>query len=51
VLFIGQAAGIWLSGLIIDRIGYPPVFIAAGAALLLVGGAFSLLLRQRPSAT
>jgi predicted MFS family arabinose efflux permease len=50
VLFIGQAGGIWLSGLIIDRIGYPPVFIAAGAALLAVGGAFSLLLRQRTAA-
>jgi ferritin-like metal-binding protein YciE len=32
-----QAAGVWLSGLIIDRIGRPPVFIAAGAALLVVG--------------
>jgi predicted MFS family arabinose efflux permease len=51
VLFIGQAGGIWLSGLIIDRIGYLPVFIAAGAALLAVGGAFSLLLQRRPAAT
>jgi YNFM family putative membrane transporter len=51
VLFIGQAAGVWLSGLVIDRIGYLLVFIAAGAALLAVGGAFSLLLRHRPAST
>jgi MFS family permease len=29
VLFMGQAAGVWLSGLVIDRIGYSPVFLAA----------------------
>ena len=49
VLFIGQAAGVWLSGLVIDRIGYAPVFIAAGAALLVVGGTFALLLDRRPT--
>ena len=51
VLFIGQAAGVWLSGLVIDRIGYPPVCIAAGAALLVVGAAFALLLdaARRPA--
>jgi predicted MFS family arabinose efflux permease len=51
VLFMGQAAGVWLSGQVIDRIGYGPVFSAAGAALLLVGAAFALMLRRRPAAT
>ncbi len=51
VLFLGQAAGVWLSGLVIDRIGYAPVFIAAGAALLVVGGTFALLLDSRPAAS
>jgi predicted MFS family arabinose efflux permease len=51
VLFIGQAAGVWLSGLVIDRIGYPPVFIAAGAALVVAGAAFALLLDSRPAAS
>ena len=47
----GQAAGVWLSGLLIDRIGFAPVFIGAGAALLAVGAAFSLLLRHRQAST
>jgi predicted MFS family arabinose efflux permease len=51
LLFMGQAAGIWLSGLAIDRIGFAPVFVAAGAALLLVGAAFALLLARRPATT
>jgi YNFM family putative membrane transporter len=51
VLFMGQAAGVWVSGQVIDRIGYPPVFIAAGAALLVVGVAFALLLDSRPAAS
>ena len=49
VLFMGQAAGVWLSGLAIDRIGFAPVFIAAGIALLTVGVAFALLLGNRPA--
>ena len=51
VLFMGQAAGVWLAGLVIDRIGFAPVFIGAGAALLLVGAAFALMLRGRPAAS
>jgi MFS transporter, YNFM family, putative membrane transport protein len=51
VLFLGQAAGVWLSGLVIDRIGFAPVFIAAGAALLVVGITFALMLDSRPAAT
>ena len=51
VLFMGQAAGVWLSGLVIDRIGFAPVFVSAGAALLLVGVMFALMLGRRPAAT
>jgi predicted MFS family arabinose efflux permease len=47
VLFMGQAAGVWLSGLAIDRIGFAPVFIGAGIALLLVGTAFAQMLKRR----
>jgi len=46
---MGQAAGIWLSGLLIDRIGFAPIFIAAGVALLAVGVAFALMLGRRPA--
>jgi YNFM family putative membrane transporter len=49
VLFIGQAAGVWLAGLLIDRIGFAPVFNAAGAALLVVGITFALMLGSRPA--
>jgi MFS transporter, YNFM family, putative membrane transport protein len=49
VLFMGQAAGVWLSGLMIDRIGYAPVFVSAGAALLGVGLGFALMLDRRPA--
>jgi MFS transporter, YNFM family, putative membrane transport protein len=49
VLFLGQAAGVWLSGVAIDRIGFAPVFIVAGVALLAVGAVFALLLGSRPA--
>jgi predicted MFS family arabinose efflux permease len=51
VLFIGQAAGVWLAGQVIDRSGFAPVFVIAGAALLLVGVGFALMLGRRPAAT
>ena len=51
VLFMGQAAGVWLAGLVIDRIGFAPVFVTAGAALLLVGVAFARMLGRRPAVT
>jgi MFS transporter, YNFM family, putative membrane transport protein len=50
VLFLGQAAGVWLAGQVIDRLGFAPVFVAAGVALLLVGTGFALMLRHRPTA-
>ena len=50
-LFVGQAAGVWLSGLAVDRIGFPPVFIACGLALTLLGALFAALLARRPPST
>jgi hypothetical protein len=47
----GQAAGVWLSDLLIARIAYLPIIIAAGAALLVVGGTFALLIDSRPTAS
>jgi predicted MFS family arabinose efflux permease len=47
-LFYGQASGVWLCGLAVDRIGYRPVFIVLGAALLACGVVFALLLARRP---
>jgi MFS transporter, YNFM family, putative membrane transport protein len=51
LLFMGQAAGVWLSGLVIDRIGFAPVFMAAAAALLVVGITFALMIDSRPATT
>jgi MFS transporter, YNFM family, putative membrane transport protein len=51
VLFLGQAAGVWLAGQVIDRSGFAPVFVAAGVALLAVGAAFALMLDRRPAPT
>jgi predicted MFS family arabinose efflux permease len=51
VLFLGQAAGVWLAGQVIDRLGFAPVFVAAGVALLAVGVAFALMLDRRPALT
>ena len=49
VLFLDREVGVWLSGLVIDRIGFAPVFVGAGAALLLVGGGFALMLGRSPA--
>ena len=37
VLFLGQAAGVWLCGRLIDDIGFAPVFIVSGVALAILG--------------
>ena len=50
-LFLGQAAGVWLAGLAIDRIGFAPVFAALGGALTLLGATFAALLGRRPVAS
>jgi YNFM family putative membrane transporter len=47
-LFLGQAVGVALAGLAVDRIGFPPVFVVAGILLAVTGAAFAFLLRRRP---
>lgn len=47
-LFLGQASGVWLCGLVIDRAGFEPVFLITGVALLALGIAFAKLLDRRP---
>jgi predicted MFS family arabinose efflux permease len=49
-LFLGQAAGVWLAGLMVDRFGFPPVFVALGLGLMLLGAVFAALLGRRPAA-
>ena len=49
VLFLGQAAGVWLCGRLIDGIGFAPVFLATGAALAILGAVFARLLGRRPA--
>jgi predicted MFS family arabinose efflux permease len=48
-LFLGQAAGVWLAGLAIDRTGFEPVFVALGVGLMLLGTVFAALLGRRPA--
>jgi predicted MFS family arabinose efflux permease len=50
VLFLGQAAGVWLCGLLIDEIGFAPVFIVLGIALAILAAVFAQML-GRPAAT
>ena len=50
-LFLGQAAGVWLAGLVVDRLGFAPVFVAMGIGLMLLGAIFAALLGRRPAAS
>jgi MFS transporter, YNFM family, putative membrane transport protein len=50
VLFLGQAVGVWLCGLLIDEIGFAPVFIVLGVALAILGAGFAQMLGRRPAA-
>jgi predicted MFS family arabinose efflux permease len=43
-LFLGTSAGVALGGLVIESVGYAPLFLGCGAALLVLGLAFSVLL-------
>ncbi|MFO1070280.1 MAG: MFS transporter [Geminicoccaceae bacterium] len=40
--FLGQAGGAWLGGRIVDGVGYPPLFIAAGCGVLAIAVWFVL---------
>jgi MFS transporter, YNFM family, putative membrane transport protein len=48
-LFLGQAGGVWLCGVLVDRVGYAPVFVALGGCLAVLGAVFAHLLRWRPA--
>jgi predicted MFS family arabinose efflux permease len=43
-LFLGTSAGVALGGLVIETVGYAPLFLGCGATLLVLGTAFSVLL-------
>lgn len=47
-LFLGQAAGITASGLLVDRYGFIPSYVIAAAGLLILSLTFARLLDQRP---
>lgn len=46
-LFLGQAAGITASGLLVDRYGFTPSFTIAAGGLLILGLTFARLLKLR----
>ena len=48
-LFLGQAAGVFSGGLVVDNFGFPTTYVTAALALLLLGLSLSHLLRRRPS--
>ncbi|MGI9490301.1 MAG: MFS transporter [Geminicoccaceae bacterium] len=47
-LFLGQAAGITASGILVDRYGFAPSYLIAAGGLLLLGFGFARLLSRRP---
>ncbi|MDH3660136.1 MAG: MFS transporter [Alphaproteobacteria bacterium] len=47
-LFLGQAAGIAASGILVDRYGFAPSYLIAAVGLFLLGLTFSRLLDRRP---
>ncbi|VTU27278.1 MFS transporter [Variovorax sp. PBL-E5] len=50
-MFLGIAAGVAGASAVVDRIGARPVFMVCAAALLAIGAALALSLRQRAAAT
>jgi YNFM family putative membrane transporter len=46
-LYIGQAIGVAIGALVVDRLTAAPLFVAAGAGLFLLGWWFARALRQR----
>jgi YNFM family putative membrane transporter len=49
--FLGQAAGVAACGWAVDAFGYAPVFVTAGAMLLVTAMAFRATLAKRPAAS
>jgi YNFM family putative membrane transporter len=48
-LYLGQTAGVAISGAVFDRFGAPPVFLVAAAALFALGLWFSMQIKRRIS--
>jgi predicted MFS family arabinose efflux permease len=48
-LFLGQSSGVWLAGLVVDRAGARPVFVAAAIILALVAWWFTRKLAEHLS--
>jgi predicted MFS family arabinose efflux permease len=46
-LFLGTSCGVALAGVLIERVGYEPVFAVCGAGLLVLGSVFGALLARR----
>jgi predicted MFS family arabinose efflux permease len=46
-LFLGTSCGVALAGVLIERVGYAPVFAVCGAGLLVLGSVFGALLARR----
>lgn len=36
-LFLGQGTGVWAGGHVVERLGYPPLFVACGVGLAVLG--------------
>ena len=46
-LFMGQAFGVWIGGLVVDGLGFPTLFMTAGPATLALALVFAHRLRHR----
>jgi len=46
-LFMGQAAGVTVAGVLAERVGTGPVIAGAGVLLLVVGSAFAAALPRK----
>jgi YNFM family putative membrane transporter len=47
--FLGQAVGAWTGGLLADRAGFAPLFVAAGPLVLALALWFARALAERPA--
>lgn len=46
-LFLGTSCGVALAGMVIEAVGYTPVFLGCGAGLMVLGAVFAALLARR----
>ncbi len=45
-LFLGTSVGVTIGGMLIERVGYSPLFLICGVGLMALGAGFNLLLRR-----